>query len=370
MRSYLAFAALAATAATQELTTSYSVASTALTTAYSSGASIIASSTTKLPVTHTVAAAKGGHSYDPDVIVAEPGDVVEFQFYPTNHSVIRAAYGYPCVPYEMIMGAGNYGFYSGSQPVDTVLADPPTWSLTVNDTDPVFFYCGAINSCIGWQMVGVINPNASTSLEVQKQKAKDSSFMLTPGMDWPDEGSIPSGVATTSYSTPSATAGGSTATSTAAPSSSHGLSSGAIAGIAIGGAAVLVIAGIAIWFCGRQSRKHAHAPPALAQETQYNQVPYAKPGHMSTVSGYSMPPGYADQSAMLSPHMQSGGFQDPRSMHSGSVSPNFMSSAPAYGHNAVEAYAPPPGTHRVAPVEMDAPLETPSREKSGVERYQ
>ncbi len=95
-------------------------------------------------------------------------------------------------------------------------------------------------------MVGVINPNASVSIEVQKEYAGNSSFMLLPGQNWPDEG----GSATTSTSTAilttsvtstatptSATAGPATTTATAAPTESHNkssLSAGAIAGIAIG----------------------------------------------------------------------------------------------------------------------------------------
>lgn len=45
-----------------------------------------------------------------------------FQFYPTNHSVIRAAYGYPCVPYDYVNtgGGGGVTFDSGFHPVATI----------------------------------------------------------------------------------------------------------------------------------------------------------------------------------------------------------------------------------------------------------
>lgn len=268
----------------------------------------------------------------------------EYQFYPTNHSVIRADYGYPCVPYEMVLGAGHYGFWSGFEPVDAVLDDPPSYRVTVNDTEPIFFYCGAPNSCIGYGMVGVINPNASTSLEHQRQLAEASTFSLVPGEDWPTEGSIPSGVATTS-ATPSATSSSSPATGTAVPSPSA-LSAGAIAGVAIGGAAVLLAAGVAVWFCGRQSRRsQAAAPGAPAQEINPGYVlphasMYGKPGHMSTVSGYTMPPGY-DHQGMRSPTMTSMPTpidpmmgQQMHMIHSGAPSPNMQHAAPAYGSNA------------------------------------
>ena len=38
-----------------------------------------------------------------------------FQFYPTNHSVIKAAYGYPCIPYEDL-GLSGDTFFSGFFP--------------------------------------------------------------------------------------------------------------------------------------------------------------------------------------------------------------------------------------------------------------
>lgn len=240
----------------------------------------------------------------------------------------------------MALGTGHYGFWSGWEPVDAVLDDPPKYQITVNDTEPIFFYCGAPNSCIGYGMVGAINPNASTSLENQRQLAEASTFALVPGEDWPSEGSIPSGVATSS--TPSSTSSSGPATVTAVASSSHGLSSGAIAGIAIGGAAVLLAAGVAIWFCGRQSRRNQTPPGAPAQEISTGYMPhhsmYGKPGHMSTVSGYTMPPGYEHQ-GMMSPNMVPTpidplmGHQS-QIMHSGAPSPNMQHDMPAFGSNA------------------------------------
>ena len=56
------------------------------------------------------------------------------------------------------MRPGKQGFFSGFNPVDAVLSDPPSFQVRVNDTEPIFFYCSAQGSCIDWQMVGVINP--------------------------------------------------------------------------------------------------------------------------------------------------------------------------------------------------------------------
>jgi hypothetical protein len=147
-------------------------------------------------------------------------------------------------------------------------------------------------------MVGVINPNATTSLQEQRNLALNASFQLNPGEPWPAEAtsSAPPGYTTTATQTASTltSAPGSTtsASPTPVPSSHHSLSTGAIAGIAIGGAALLVAAGVLIWYCGRQSRQNKH----LTQDAPPNYVPphynsYNQPMSPSAkhISGLTMP---------------------------------------------------------------------------------
>lgn len=47
------------------------------------------------------------HAYVPHNITANPGDILVFEFYPTNHSVAKADYLAPCVP------ASSGEFWSG-----------------------------------------------------------------------------------------------------------------------------------------------------------------------------------------------------------------------------------------------------------------
>lgn len=47
---------------------------------------------------------------------------IEYRFYPQNHSVARAAYGQPCIPYEYT-APSRVGFFSGFFPVQLVLTD-------------------------------------------------------------------------------------------------------------------------------------------------------------------------------------------------------------------------------------------------------
>lgn len=61
-----------------------------------------------------------------------------FTFWPSNHSVVRAEYLQPCIPYDYVW-AGEPTFFS--EPMESEPSDPrPTWDLEVNSTEPIFFY--------------------------------------------------------------------------------------------------------------------------------------------------------------------------------------------------------------------------------------
>lgn len=150
-------------------------------------------------------------------------------------------------------------------------------------------------------MVGVINPNSTQSLEVQQAFAHNATIAFSPGENFPVESKsgAPSSTSSTSTSTStsSPTAASATitpSTSAAASSSSHpALSTGAIAGIAIGGAAVLLLGAALIYLCGRQRtmgellRHNQHPPPPPSY--------VSGPGHMSMASSAAYP---------KSPHME------------------------------------------------------------------
>ncbi|KAF2454470.1 hypothetical protein BDY21DRAFT_104817 [Lineolata rhizophorae] len=248
-------------------------------------------------VTHTVEVGRGDHKFRPDVIQAEAGDVIEFRFYPTKHSVVRAEYGDPCIPYEMT-GRGKVGFFSGFFQQDTILDDPPTWHLPINDTDPAFFYCSAPGSCTDWGMVGVINPNATVSLERQREWAEESSYQLNPGEPFPAEGSGSPSSDADSYGSED-----DDSDDDHDDHAHHGLSAGAIAGISIGAAAVVIIAGGLFFWMGRrpvakeQARRSATVAPhpdpyastGFAPVKQHPPADYRR-SEMSGVSYAEVPP--------------------------------------------------------------------------------
>jgi len=228
--------------------------------------------TSSVQQTHTISVGNGDHKFRPDVTQAAIGDLIEFDFFPPNHSVVRAEYKFPCIPYEDT-GTDKVGFFSGFHPVDAVLPNPPKWTVLINDTNPIFFYCSAPGSCITYGMVGVINPNATTSLAVQRQMALNSAYMLQPGEPFPAEASFSSSASSstptpssTTSSTTSTSAAATTATATAAAAAaSHTtLSSGAIAGIAIGAAAVFTLAAALFFYMGRSKTLQSEVQRASA----------------------------------------------------------------------------------------------------------
>ena len=62
-------------------------------------------------VTHSVVAGLAGLHFDPDNVVAQVGDIVEWHYLPKNHSVAQSSFGSPCVPIN------NNAFFSGFQPI-------------------------------------------------------------------------------------------------------------------------------------------------------------------------------------------------------------------------------------------------------------
>jgi len=116
-----------------------------------------------------VGGANGTLVFQPEAIAANPGDQVVFHFHPKNHTVTQSSFASPCGP-----KAG--GIESGFMPVAANITDNfPTYTITVNDTQPVWVYCSqAANtpaSHCGQGMVFAVNcgqdgaPNSFTNFK-------------------------------------------------------------------------------------------------------------------------------------------------------------------------------------------------------------
>lgn len=104
--------------ATATITAAPSLSSSASASASKSSAS--SSSSSKGPQVHTVKVGSGGFKYEPAALTnVSVGDTVTFEFYPPDHSVVRAEFGSACVPYEYT-GKNKTGFWSDTRNVSSV----------------------------------------------------------------------------------------------------------------------------------------------------------------------------------------------------------------------------------------------------------
>lgn len=335
--SYLfgAVAALAAVASGQSDTTSYESSSrTATWTSTKTGTSSTTTSSSG-PATISISVGAEGFVFTPKDTKAKVGDTLSmfmlisssypllpvnlhplgFVFYPGGHSVARADFKFPCIPYEYA-GVHRTGFWSGTM-TPQVATGSLWYDVKVNDTDPIFYYCAAPGSCKDHHMIGVVNPTANWTFDAQMAYAEKVQFQLKPGDPWPSEtaGEQPSETQSSGYGSSDDASPNPNPDSQKSDSDDHPhLSPGAIAGIAIGGAAVLVLAAALIYICGRRGgfdkayRKSAGTPltsPPVPQgpmaEGNYAGVGIIPSNPKSPgQSSFSTYPGAADQESYRS----------------------------------------------------------------------
>jgi plastocyanin len=188
----------------------------------------IAAATSASAANFQVQVGNGGLTFTPTTVTAAVGDTVSFVFYPKNHTVTQSSFTAPCQPLAN-------GIDSSFQPVTANATSVPSFSVTVNATTPLWFYCRQTGHCESG-MVFAINANANKTFDAFQATAKASSADGTP------PSSAGSGTGTTS-GTPSSTGAASAATSTTSKSNAA-LGSGAQAGgilAAVGLAAGLLL---------------------------------------------------------------------------------------------------------------------------------
>ncbi|KAF7329431.1 RmlC-like cupin [Mycena kentingensis (nom. inval.)] len=109
-----------------------------------------------------------GLNFTPPYIEANVHDTVTFEFHAKNHSVTQSSFDAPCTPL-------HGGFDSGFKPVSVDQKSGfPTWTITVNDTQPIWGHCmqqGPPVHCTEG-MVFAINPSKEKTFEAFQAAAR------------------------------------------------------------------------------------------------------------------------------------------------------------------------------------------------------
>ncbi|OPB41735.1 hypothetical protein H0G86_002784 [Trichoderma simmonsii] len=129
-------------------------------------------------VTHSVVVGRGGLHFDPENVVAQIGDTVEWHFTAANHSLAQSDFAHPCNPL-----ADGTGFFAGFNFVTAEGQNPNVYQITVVDNSPVWYYCPQPKGehCVNG-MLGVINQNfdGDKTLSNQKNIAKSATLVIPP----------------------------------------------------------------------------------------------------------------------------------------------------------------------------------------------
>lgn len=114
----------------------------------------------------STATAANGLRFEPENVVAEPGDLVEFHFLPKNHTVVQSSFEKPCEPLggkESVFSGFNFATQQGEA--------PNVFTIMVENKDPFWYYCSQVvgNHC-QMGMSGVINQNFDGDKTLAKYK--------------------------------------------------------------------------------------------------------------------------------------------------------------------------------------------------------
>jgi plastocyanin len=109
-----------------------------------------------------------GLHFEPQNVVAEIGDLIEFHFLPKNHTVVQSSFDKPCEPLDSGKGIfSGFNFRTDDGEADKV------FQFTVQNRDPFWYYCSQPNgSHCQMGMSGVINQNFDSANTLPAYKAK------------------------------------------------------------------------------------------------------------------------------------------------------------------------------------------------------
>ncbi|TFY58579.1 hypothetical protein EVJ58_g6328 [Rhodofomes roseus] len=137
--------ATATDAAIVNVTTTVTVSQTAQPSSSASSTSSAAGSTSTYAEHIVIVGADGKLAYEPSNITAAVGDIITFLFMHANHTATQSSFSDPCTSLTETSTSGQIGFDSGFMPVANGTSDYPTYTVEVNNTDPMWVYCKQTN---------------------------------------------------------------------------------------------------------------------------------------------------------------------------------------------------------------------------------
>jgi len=156
---------------------------------------------------HTVTVgANGNLAFSPNSITAAVGEIVEFHFFPPQHSVAQSSFAAPCTPFS-----NGTSFFSGGMTTSSG-ENANTFQITINNTAPIWFYCAFPGHCEAG-MAGVINQAPSGNKTIEAYIAAAASVKSTVAPATVQGGVIGPAKAASSSSTGTSTSSSSTSTS-------------------------------------------------------------------------------------------------------------------------------------------------------------
>lgn len=153
----------------------------------------------------TIKVGQNGQKFEPDTLTAAVGSQVQFTFVAEGHSVSAAAYDSPCKP------VNDSTFFSGDGEVGK------SFTITINDTSPLWIYCPEESHCQGGMSAVINAPSTGQTLADFRAKASTVSSSSEPPAV---QGGVQGDGTTTSASSTSAGSTSGSVTPTASAKSS------------------------------------------------------------------------------------------------------------------------------------------------------
>ncbi|KUJ12599.1 uncharacterized protein LY89DRAFT_210729 [Mollisia scopiformis] len=169
-------------------------------------ANVLVLATAVIAVVHDIDVGKGASlSFAPDTLTAAVGDTLNFHFYSGSggHSVVSGPFSSPCEP-------ATDAFFSGYIKGD--LVGDMTFIVTINSTDPIWFYCSLEAHCMDG-MVGVVNPPSGQTVSDYVENASGKQASAPAALQGGVLTTMTSGSGSASTSTSSSTSGSGSVTS-------------------------------------------------------------------------------------------------------------------------------------------------------------